>query len=73
MEVVEQVTSRDETIVKTGLIGIVTNAILAAIKAVVGFASGSIAIVLDAVNNLSDAVLDSAVAKWGRFVRIFAG
>ena len=40
MEVVEQVTSRDKTIVKTGIIGIVTNAILAAIKAVVGFASG---------------------------------
>lgn len=56
MEVVEQVTSRDKTIVKTGLIGIVTNAILAAIKAVVGFASGSIAIILDAVNNLSDAL-----------------
>ena len=56
MEVVEQVTSRDKTIVKTGIIGIVTNAILAAIKAVVGFASGSIAIILDAVNNLSDAL-----------------
>ena len=56
MEVVEQVTSRDKTIVKTGIIGIVTNAILATIKAVVGFASGSIAIILDAVNNLSDAL-----------------
>ena len=56
MEVVEQVTSRDKTIVKTGIIGIVANAILAAIKAVVGFASGSIAIILDAVNNLSDAL-----------------
>ena len=53
---VEQVTSRDKTIVKTGLIGIAANAILAAIKAVVGFANGSIAIILDAVNNLSDAL-----------------
>ena len=56
MEVVEQVTSRDKSIVKTGVIGIAANAILAAIKAVVGFASGSIAIILDAVNNLSDAL-----------------
>ena len=56
MEIVEEVTSRDSAIVKTGVIGIVTNAILAAIKAIVGFASGSIAIILDAVNNLSDAL-----------------
>ena len=56
MEVVEQVTSRDKSIVKTGVIGIAANAILAAIKAVMGFASGSIAIILDAVNNLSDAL-----------------
>ena len=56
MEVVEQVTPRDKTIVKTGLIGIAANAILAAIKAALGFASGSIAIILDAVNNLSDAL-----------------
>ena len=56
MEVVEQVTSRDKTIVKTGLVGIAANTILAAIKSVVGFASGSIAIILDAVNNLSDAL-----------------
>jgi len=55
LEVVEQVTSRDKSIVKTGIIGIVANAILAAIKAVVGFASGSIAIILEAVNKLNEA------------------
>lgn len=47
--------SRDRTIVRTSIIGIVANVFLAAFKAVVGLLSGSIAIVLDAVNNLSDA------------------
>ena len=47
--------SRDKTIVKTSIIGIIANVFLAAFKAFVGFASNSIAIVMDAVNNLSDA------------------
>jgi cation diffusion facilitator family transporter len=47
--------SRDAQIVRTGTVGIVTNALLAAFKAAVGLLSNSIAIVLDAVNNLSDA------------------
>lgn len=38
------------------MIGIITNVLLAAFKAIVGLASHSIAIVLDAVNNLSDAL-----------------
>ncbi len=46
---------RDALIVRTSVIGIVTNVFLAAFKAAVGVMSGSIAIVLDAVNNLSDA------------------
>ena len=46
---------RDKTIIKTSVIGILANVALAAFKAVVGFASNSIAIVMDAVNNLSDA------------------
>ena len=47
--------SREKTIVRTSLIGIVANVFLAAFKAVVGLMSNSIAIVLDAVNNISDA------------------
>ena len=48
--------NRNRTIIKTSIIGIVTNLFLAGFKAVVGIISGSIAIVLDAVNNLSDAL-----------------
>ena len=47
--------AREKTIVRTSLIGIIANVFLAAFKAVVGLMSNSIAIVLDAVNNLSDA------------------
>lgn len=48
--------NRERTIVRTSSIGILANMFLAAFKAVVGLASHSIAIVLDAVNNLSDAL-----------------
>ena len=48
-------TSRDKTIIRTSVIGIIANVFLAAFKAVVGLLSNSIAVVLDAVNNLSDA------------------
>ncbi len=48
--------NRSKTIVKTSIIGIVANVLLATFKAAVGFLSNSIAIVLDAVNNLSDAL-----------------
>ena len=48
--------SRDKVIIRTSIIGILANVLLAAFKAVVGIASNSIAVVLDAVNNLSDAL-----------------
>ena len=48
--------SRDKVIVRTSIIGIMTNVLLAAFKAIVGILSNSIAVVLDAVNNLSDAL-----------------
>ena len=48
--------SRERIIIKTSVIGIAANIFLAAFKAAVGLASNSIAIVLDAVNNLSDAL-----------------
>lgn len=47
--------SREKTIVRTSLTGIIANVFLAAFKAVIGLMSNSIAIVLDAVNNISDA------------------
>ena len=47
---------RDQIIVRTSAIGILANLALAGFKAGVGVLSGSIAIVLDAVNNLSDAM-----------------
>ena len=48
--------SRDKIIVRTSIIGILANLLLAAFKAAVGLLSHSIAVVLDAVNNLSDAL-----------------
>ncbi len=47
---------RQRIIVRTSLFGIGANLLLAAVKAVVGLLSHSIAVVLDAVNNLSDAL-----------------
>ena len=46
---------RDKGIIKTGVVGIVVNILLSAFKAAIGLLSNSIAIVLDAVNNISDA------------------
>ena len=48
--------SRDKTIIRTSITGIIANVALAAFKAMIGMLSNSIAIVLDAVNNLSDAL-----------------
>lgn len=47
--------SREKTIIKTSVIGIIANVFLAGFKAVIGLLTHSIAIVLDAVNNISDA------------------
>lgn len=51
----ENAAEREKQIVKTSVVGIIANVVLAAIKAIVGLASNSIAIILDAVNNISDA------------------
>ena len=48
--------SRNKIIVRTSVIGILANVLLAAAKAVIGFVANSIAVILDAVNNLSDAM-----------------
>ena len=47
--------SREKIIVRTSIVGIIANVFLAAFKAVIGLMTNSIAIVLDAVNNISDA------------------
>nr|WP_316620653.1 cation diffusion facilitator family transporter [uncultured Ruminococcus sp.] len=46
---------RDRKIIRTSIIGILANIFLVAFKAFIGLTSNSIAIVMDAVNNLSDA------------------
>lgn len=46
---------RNQIIIKTSILGIVVNIVLVAFKAAVGFFVGSIAIILDATNNLTDA------------------
>jgi len=51
----DDMASRSRGIIMTSVVGIVANVLLAAFKAAVGLLSNSIAIVLDAVNNLSDA------------------
>lgn len=59
-----KVSSRELTIIKTGIIGIIANVLLASFKAAVGFTVHSTAMVLDAVNNFSD-VLSSVVTIIG--------
>ena len=49
----EQIRSRQ--IIRTSIIGIAANVFLSLLKAIIGILSHSIAIVLDAVNNISDA------------------
>jgi cation diffusion facilitator family transporter len=48
--------NRSQEIIRTSWIGIAANILLAAFKAAVGVISNSVAIVMDAVNNLSDAL-----------------
>ena len=54
--VVNEIVSREKVIIKTSVIGIIANLFLVAFKAAIGLLSNSIAVILDAVNNLSDAV-----------------
>jgi cation diffusion facilitator family transporter len=48
--------NRSQQIIRTSIIGIAANVLLAAFKAAVGMLASSVAIVMDAVNNLSDAL-----------------
>lgn len=47
---------REKKIIKTSILGIVVNIVLVIFKATIGFIVNSIAIILDAVNNLTDAL-----------------
>jgi len=47
---------RQTRIVRTSIVGIVVNAMLSVLKAVIGVVTGSVAILMDAVNNLTDAL-----------------
>ncbi len=49
-------TARSKKIIQTSIIGIISNLTLAGFKIFVGFLSNSIAIILDAINNLSDSL-----------------
>ncbi|MCR5216233.1 MAG: cation diffusion facilitator family transporter [Lachnospiraceae bacterium] len=48
--------NRNQVIVRTSVIGIVANVFLVIFKAMIGVLSNSIAVILDAVNNLADAL-----------------
>ena len=48
--------NRSQKIIRTSIIGIVANVLLAAFKAIIGVLANSVAIIMDAVNNLSDAL-----------------
>ncbi len=52
----EMLNDRNRVIVRTGFVGIAANLVLVGFKAVIGFLSNSVAVILDAVNNLSDAL-----------------
>ena len=53
--IAKEETGREKIIIRTSIIGIAANVLLAAFKATVGLVTHSIAIVMDAVNNISDA------------------
>ena len=55
---------REKTIVTTSIIGIIGNVLLVGFKATVGFIAGSISIIMDALNNLTD-ILSSLITIIG--------
>lgn len=55
---------RDKIIIKKSVQGIILNIVLVLFKAIIGFLSNSIAIILDALNNLSD-VLSASITIIG--------
>lgn len=56
--------NREKSIVRASFIGIISNVVLVGLKMLVGVIAGSIAIILDAVNNFTD-ILSSVVTIVG--------
>ena len=56
--------NRDKQIIKVSYIWIITNIVLVIFKAIVWFLSNSIAIILDALNNLSDVISSVVTIIW---------
>ena len=56
--------NREKQIVKVSIVWIVTNIALVIFKAFIGFISNSIAIILDALNNLSDVLSSTVTIVW---------
>ena len=56
MRIAETQMDRNKQIIRTSVVGVAANVLLAAFKAVVGLMAGSVAVVMDALNNLSDAM-----------------
>ena len=52
----DKMSNREKEIIKTSFIGIIANIMLVGFKAFVGFIAGSISIIMDALNNLTDAL-----------------
>lgn len=52
----DSIKNRNHIIIRTSVIGIIANLLLVVFKAAVGLISNSIAIIMDALNNLSDAL-----------------
>ena len=63
----EGVVNREKTIVRVSIAGILFNVLLSAVKAIIGITANSISVLLDAVNNLSDA-LSSVITIIGTFL-----
>ena len=66
MDILSAEANRTRSIVRVSLVGIGANVLLAAAKAIFGLLANSIAIVLDAVNNLTDALssIITIVGTW---------
>ncbi|MBR1825431.1 MAG: hypothetical protein IJ770_02480 [Alphaproteobacteria bacterium] len=62
--------NRDKIIKKTGIIDILINVLLAAFKAAVEIASNSIAVILDAVNNLCNRTVYLHSKQYGKISKM---
>lgn len=54
--IMDSQSEREKIIIKTSFLGIITNVFLAIFKVILGLITNSIAVILDAINNFSDAL-----------------